>query len=169
MKKVKKNLYAEFAKTWDIYIDNYEDEIDFDTIKHYVKLRYKFGLPNELIKIASMPLLKEKGQVFNVKSGKKDNRFYQNNKCFANAAIMMIERGYSYVEGLFKFDGFTFAHAWNVDLQGNHIDFTLDAEGSEYLGIIIPKSLVYDIGYEKGCIWSAALPFIDEVLLNKYN
>ena len=124
---MKKQLYAEFAEAWDVWIDFRDDEIDFDLIKSIIKLESESEIPTGLVKIASMPLLKEKGQIFNVISGKKYKRVFNNNACYANAAKMMIDRGYGYVEGFVNRKGITFAHAWNVDLKGNHIDFTLDA------------------------------------------
>ena len=93
------------------------------------------------------PVLRRKGKFFSVNPGKKDRRKQKRRQCYTNAGRMMHE-GYGYVEGICidKRDGFQFTHAWNVDDEGNHWDFTLDdPENYDYWGIIIPVTKVYEV------------------------
>ena len=43
-------------------------------------------------------------------------------------------------------------------------DFTLkNAEEHDYFGVIIPKSIVYQVGQMNGYVWYAALQFLDDL------
>ena len=121
----------------------------------------------ELVLVESNSILEKKGQPFIVKSGKIDRRKQRLGCCYPNAARMM-KNGYGYVEGycINKNDGFKFGHAWNVDKDGNHLDFTFkNAEEYDYFGIVIPNRLVSEVGLRNGRVWFSALPFIEEVEL----
>lgn len=99
----------------------------------------------------------------------KKRRNHKLGYCYKNAANLTTDN-YGYVEGyaMNKNTGFRTAHAWNVDCMGNHFDTTFrNAEEYDYFGVIIPESVVYQIGAENGYIWFAALPFIDNLEFNQ--
>ena len=124
-------------------------------------------LLNELGLFESNSILDKHGQKFIVKSGKIDRRKQKLGNCYPNAAKKMMD-GYGYVEGycINKNAGFKFGHAWNVDKDGTHLDFTLDnSEEFDYFGIVIPNDLVYKVGYRNGGVWYSVLPFIEEIEL----
>ena len=77
----------------------------------------------------------------------------------------MMREGYDYVEGLVTNEfGSLLSHAWNVDENGNHIDFSVDENYLlTYWGIILPEELVQDVGNENGEISYCVLPFINIV------
>ena len=106
------------------------------------------------------PILNRKGKYFPVKAGKRDRRVHKSNQCYTNAG-RNLHKGYGYVEGLCinKTTGFTFSHAWNIDKEGNHLDFTIDdPETYDYLGIIIPDNIVYEVlGDQLGGVWTSVL------------
>lgn len=57
-----------------------------------------------------------------------------------------MEKGYQYVEGVIihKDSGLKISHAWNIDSQGNHVDFTIiNTDEYLYRGIVIPKNILY--------------------------
>ena len=105
-------------------------------------------------------ILSKKGKSFNVVS-----EINQSNKlgdCYFNA-VQMMNKGFGYVEGYAsdKVTHIKYAHAWNVDKEGNHIDFTLsNAEEHDYFGIVLTEGTVYEVGIRNGHIWFAALPFL---------
>lgn len=117
---------------------------------------------NMLVLEGADSILSKLGKECIVVSEKKRN--HKLGDCYNNAARMMDK--YEYVEGYAtkKNTSFRFAHAWNMDSKGNHLDTTIsNAEEYDYFGVVIPKSVVYDVGYENGGIWYAALPFIDNL------
>jgi len=116
---------------------------------------------NELILWEIRTILKKRGQKCNVLPSK--GRKFKLGKCYSNAVEMM-QRGYGYVEGFVidKQTGDYLAHAWNVDNNGNHFDFTFkDPQSYEYFGIHIPEEVVWEVGEKNGHIWYAVLPFVD--------
>ncbi len=121
-------------------------------------------LLNELILVESELILKKKGKKYEVKKGKSDRRKFREGNCYPNS-VKMMEKGYRYVEGYItrKSDSYTYGHAWNVNSDGTHFDFTLkDPEKNDYFGIIIPESVIWEVGEKNGKIWYSVLPFIDE-------
>ena len=74
----------------------------------------------------------------------------------------MIDKS-NFVEGVIisKDSGIKISHAWNVDSDGKHIDFTImDTNEYEYNGLIIPSKIVYEVGEKNGYIWYCCLPYI---------
>lgn len=119
---------------------------------------------NNLVLKATEPILSKKGKNCIVVSGQR--KYFKSGYCYRNAVKIMDEKGYDYVEGYAKHKktNIKIAHAWNVDGEGNHIDFTLkNAEEHDYFGVIIPKSIVYQVGQMNGYVWYAALPFLDNL------
>ncbi len=92
---------------------------------------------------------------------KKSNRM-KSGSCYANA-IEKMDEGYQYVEGVIinRGSGQKISHAWNIDSQGNHVDFTI-INTNEYLyrGIIIPEDILYAVGWKNGRIWYCCLPYL---------
>ena len=122
-------------------------------------------LLRELVLFESNSILDNHGLIFNVKSVKINRRNQKLGQCYDNATQMM-SKGYEYVEGycIRKRDGLKFGHAWNVDKDGTHVDFTFDIpEQYDYFGIVIPDKLVYDVGFRNGGVWYSVLPFVEEI------
>ena len=118
----------------------------------------------ELVLIESEFVLKKKSKKYIVSRGKSDRRKFREGNCYLNSANMM-SNGYDYVEGYVsrKSDGLIFGHAWNVNSNGDHIDFTLkDPENYDYFGVIIPEKVVWDVGVKNGHVWYSVLPFVDD-------
>jgi hypothetical protein len=127
-------------------------------ITHYNQLRKD----NEIKVYYSLQILSTGGRMFNVKPPNRKNRKMKLGYCYANA-IRRMKEGFEYVEGVItdKEKGFQISHAWNVDSEGNHIDFTImDTAKYEYNGIIIPDSLLEQISKKNGKIWYCSLPYI---------
>jgi hypothetical protein len=120
---------------------------------------------NQLVLIESEPILKKTGQKYHVTKGKIDRRKQKIGICYGNSALKMRE-GYGYVEGYVVNEktGYKMSHAWNVDSNGIHVDFTLDdPENYDYFGVIIPDKIVYRVGRENGRIWYSVLPFTKDI------
>ncbi|WP_297085420.1 hypothetical protein [uncultured Draconibacterium sp.] len=111
---------------------------------------------------ASANILNSYGREFKVKRGKIDRRTHKLGQCYWNSNKMMDE-GYQYVEGVIipKDGSSQFSHAWNVDGNGNHYDFTIDdPEKYTYIGIVLNEMNVMMVGYNNGCIHYCTLPFL---------
>jgi len=116
---------------------------------------------NELILLEIKNILETKGKKYNATKG--HSGVYRLGDCYSNAADLMNK--YDYVEGyaVSKSSLHKIAHAWNVDFNGNHIDYTLtDPEEYDYVGVVIPKSLVYKVGLRRGGVWFSTLSFLDD-------
>lgn len=117
---------------------------------------------NHLKVCASSDLLDSFGQVCEVKSGKKDRRTHKLGLCYYNS-VNMTEKGYKYVEGIVhpKDGSSPISHAWNVDKNGSHYDFTFDnPEDYIYTGVLLSERNLYQVGFNNGGIWFCALPFL---------
>lgn len=115
---------------------------------------------NELILWESRLILKKRGQKWNVMPS--EGRKFKLGLCFNNA-VQMMKKGFGYVEGFVKDKtGNYTAHAWNVDKNGIHFDFTYrDPSKYEYFGVIVPDKIVWMVGERNGYIWYSVLPFVD--------
>lgn len=111
----------------------------------------------------SWDLIEQQGTKVQVnKSIIPGNKFLKQNKLH-NARRICFENQYGYVEGIVinKIDNSKIAHIWNVDLNGNHVDMTLeDPQNYEYIGIQIPENLIYQVGFKHGGKWRFNLPFL---------
>lgn len=117
----------------------------------------------ELVVWESKRILSKKGKDFEVQEGKADRRKFRIGSCYRNAVEMMWN-GFGYVEGFVieKETGQYIGHAWNVDINNKHWDFTYkDPQNYEYFGIHVPKEVVCNVGAKNGHIWFAVLPFVD--------
>ena len=86
--------------------------------------------------------------------------------CYPNA-IKKMDKGYQYVEGIItdKISGEKISHAWNIDSNGRHIDFTiLETANYVYKGVIIPRHILNQVGLKNGGIWYCCLPYLELVL-----
>jgi len=122
---------------------------------------------NDLVIFESKKLLKKIGSPFNVSSPNRKDCCKEQGICYANAAEKMSQENIGYVEGIVqskKMPGIIVAHAWNVEKNGSHIDYTYEfPEDYNYYGVIIPTKIVFEVGSENGFIWYAVLPFIDNL------
>lgn len=111
----------------------------------------------------SWDLIEQQGTKVQVnKSIIPGNKFLKQNKLH-NARRICFENQYGYVEGIVinKIDNSKIAHVWNVDLNGNHVDMTMeDPQNYEYIGIQIPENLIYQVGFKHGGKWRFNLPFL---------
>ena len=116
----------------------------------------------------SWDLIEQQGTKVQVnKSIIPGNKFLKQNKLH-NARRICFENQYGYVEGIVinKIDNSKIANIWNVDLNGYHVDMTIeDPQNYEYIGIQIPENLIYQVGYKHGGKWRFNLPFL-QVNLN---
>jgi len=121
------------------------------------------GLFDNDIKIKySKPIIEKYGKIYNVSPPPKKSMKMKSGSCYGNAHRNR-EKGYEYVEGIIKSKetGYEISHAWNVDSNGNHFDFTImDTEKYVYKGIIVPLDLRYEISSKTGKVWYCFLPYI---------
>ena len=111
-------------------------------------------------------------QIMNSRSDRRKNPL---GSCYFNA-VNQINNGEVYVEGYtINIDSNNpFQHAWNIDVNGVHVDHTLSKLSEHYLfkGVAIPSDLVYQVGFRKSGVWGPVLPFLtDEELdtVREYN
>jgi len=100
-------------------------------------------LLNNLTIQESQLIWNKNGNAHFVISDTNHNQTLLPRKCYYNAVVMMKDN-YDYVEGYIIIKGteYKIAHAWNVDTQGNHIDFTIpDAEIFDYFGVMVEKPM----------------------------
>ena len=119
-------------------------------------------LDNDLKIEYSREIINTCGQVFEVSPPPKKSMKMKSGCCYGNAHSKR-EKGYGYVEGIIKdkSSGVEISHAWNVDSDGRHYDFTLiDTESYEYKGLIIPYDLRYEVASKTGKVWYCVLPYI---------
>jgi len=121
------------------------------------------GLNDNDLKVKySKPLIDAFGQLFQVSPPLKKTMKMKGGSCYGNAHSKR-EKGYEYVEGIIKNKntGLEISHAWNLDSNGKHFDFTImETDSYEYRGIVVPFSLRYDISEKTGKVWYCVLPYI---------
>jgi hypothetical protein len=113
----------------------------------------------------SEKILHQVGEIFDVFPPPKKSNKMKAQSCYRNA-IQKTYIGYQYVEGVIinKKSGYKISHAWNVNSEGNHIDFTiLYTEDYLYKGIILPGKIVSNVGFKNGSIMNCCLPYLDVV------
>jgi hypothetical protein len=117
---------------------------------------------NYLIVSLSQKIIDEKGQKFDVKKCKQKS--YNLGSCYPNSTRLMNDKKYKYVEGYVIKNGVKIGHSWNIDQEGNHIDFTFkNPQDFEYIGVVIPEKIVWEISKKNGNIWFCVLPFVDDI------
>lgn len=121
------------------------------------------GLLDNDIKVRyTKPIIDVYGQFFQVSPPPKKSMKMKSGSCYGNAHSKR-EKGYEYVEGIIidKITGMEISHAWNVDSNGGHFDFTLiDTHSYIYKGLVVPFSLRYQIAEKTGKVWYCVLPYI---------
>lgn len=113
----------------------------------------------------SEKILHQVGEIYDVFPPPKKSNKMKAQSCYRNA-ILKTYVGYQYVEGVIlnKKSGYKTSHAWNVNPQGKHIDFTiLNTDDYLYKGIILPEIIVSNVGFKNGCIMNCCLPYLDIV------
>jgi len=129
-------------------------------------LLQSFKRDNDLKVNYSQILLDLVGNDFDVFPPPKKSNKMKPQSCYPNAIKKMLE-GYQYVEGVitFKNSGDKISHAWNIDSNGRHVDFTiLETHKYFYNGIIIPGKTVSQVGKKNGGIWYCTLPYLKIVV-----
>ena len=124
---------------------------------------YLLDADNDLKVHYSEMILNEYGTIFQVFPPPKKSNKMKSGKCYPNAIKKMTEKGYQYVEGIItnKVNGQKISHAWNIDLEGKHIDFTVtNPDLYEYRGVIVPKDILFEVGMKNGFIWYCSLPYL---------
>lgn len=128
-----------------------------------IKSLQLFCLDNDLKVKYSEKLLEIVGDTFDVFSPAKKSNKMKPASCYPNS-IAKMNSGYQYVEGIIthKNSGQKISHAWNIDSNGKHVDFTiLKTDDYFYKGIIIPKKILYEVGFKNGGIWYCCLPYLE--------
>ena len=123
---------------------------------------YNQEVDNDMKVEYSMNIFKKIGQIFPVSPPSKKTLLMKNGNCYHNA-ITKMQKGFQYVEGVITSlqNGNKISHAWNVDSEGNHIDFTVrDCSKYEYIGVIKPINLLYEIGALNRHVWYTTLPYL---------
>lgn len=121
------------------------------------------GVDNDLKVKYSMEVLGKYGQICPVQPPRKRSQYMKTGRCYGNAARKYRDHKFQYVEGVatHKSTGIKISHAWNIDLDENHIDFTFsDPEEYEYHGVIIPYLIRFEVGLKNGGIDYCVLPFL---------
>ena len=123
------------------------------------------GLNDNDLKVKySKPIIDKYGEYFIVHPPLKKSMKMKSGSCYGNAHKKNRDNGYKYVEGIIrsKYTGIEISHAWNVDTNGKHFDFTItDTENYDYYGIIVPFDLRYEISSKTGKVWYCVLPYIN--------
>jgi hypothetical protein len=121
---------------------------------------------NDLKVNYSQSLLDLVGEDFDVFPPPKKSSKMRFGSCYTNA-IKKMDQGYQYVEGIItqKNSGQKISHAWNIDPNGKHVDFTiLETANYVYKGVIIPRHILCQVGFKNGGIWYCCLPYLNLVL-----
>ena len=129
------------------------DKTYYKRLKEISPLNISDEINNALKVKYSSSILKKYGQLYNVKSPPKKSQIMKIGSCYSNSIKKMSKCYFSYVEGVItnRKSGFKISHAWNVNSIGEHIDFTIkQPEEFEYIGIIIPSLLLYQVGEKNG-------------------
>jgi len=110
----------------------------------------------------AMQVLRKHGHFFDVYPPPKKSMRMKEQSCYRNAGSKL-SKGYGYVEGVItsKKTGFEISHAWNVDADGRHVDFTImDTDQYTYLGVVIPWPLISEIAFFTKAEWYTFLPYL---------
>jgi len=110
----------------------------------------------------AMQVLRKHGQIFEVYPPRKKSMRMKEQSCYGNAGSKR-SKGYGYVEGIItsKKTGFEISHAWNVDADGRHVDFTImETDQYTYLGVVIPWPLISEVAFSTKAEWYTVLPYL---------
>lgn len=124
---------------------------------------FQLGIDNKLKVQYSLLVLNKVAENFEVFPPTPKSRRLKKGNCYANS-ISKMQNGFQYVEGVItdKESNLQISHAWNVDKDGNHIDFTImETHRFEYKGVIIPPIIIYEVGSKNGHVWYCCLPYLE--------
>ena len=100
-----------------------------------------------------------------IKNSRSNKRKNPLGRCYFNSVNHM-DKGEVYIEGyaINLISNYPFQHAWNIDVNGCHVDHTLSKSSENYLfkGVALPSELVYQVGFRKGGFWGPVLPYLSE-------
>jgi hypothetical protein len=142
------------------------DENEYQKRFKELKLLQIVERDNDLKVNYSQSLLDLVGKDFDVFPPPKKSSKMKSGSCYTNA-IKKLDKGYQYVEGIItdKISGEKISHAWNIDSNGRHIDFTiLETANYVYKGVTISRHILYQIGFKNGGIRYCCLPYLNLVL-----
>jgi hypothetical protein len=120
------------------------------------------GIDNSLKVEFALQVLNKHGRIFEVYPPPKRSMRMKEQFCYSNA-VSKRSKGYGYVEGVItsKKTGFEISHAWNVDADGRHVDFTImETDQYTYLGVVIPWPLVSEVAFSTKPMWYTTLPYL---------
>ena len=95
---------------------------------------------------------------------KVDRRKIKFGNCYGNSSNRLNEN-HLYVEGIStnKKTLHQVYHAWNINKNHTHIDYTFAEISDEftYQGLIIPSKIVREVGYRKHGVLGPVIPFLN--------
>ena len=103
------------------------------------------------------------GEIFDVIHYKLPRKRPRLGKCYITAYEIARDHNLLYVEGHLTEigTGKKIAHAWNVDNEGNHVDFTFkNPKQYQYKGVVIPFETVYEVNSKRSATF-CILPFLE--------
>lgn len=103
------------------------------------------------------------GEIFEVIHYKLPNKRPRLGKCYITAYEVARDYNLLYVEGHLTEigTGNQIAHAWNVDKEGKHVDFTFKNPNKyQYKGVVIPFETVYEVNSKRSATF-CILPFLE--------
>jgi len=103
------------------------------------------------------------GEIFEVIHYKLPRKRPRLGKCYITAYEIARDNNLLYVEGHLTEigTGKQIAHAWNVDNEGNHVDFTFkNPKQYQYKGVVIPFETVYEVNSKRSATF-CILPFLE--------
>lgn len=121
------------------------------------------GRDNSIKVKYSEEILNQFGKQFDVFPPPKKSNKMKIGSCYRNA-LNKLEAGYQYVEGIIthKKSRIKISHAWNIDRDGRHFDFTiLETHEYNYKGIILPEDVLTMVGFKNGGIRYCSLPYLE--------
>jgi hypothetical protein len=103
------------------------------------------------------------GEIFDVIHYKLPRKRPRLGKCYITAYEIARDNNLLYVEGHLTeiSTGKQIAHAWNVDKEGQHVDFTFkNPKEYQYKGFVIPFETVYEVNRKRGATF-CIIPFLE--------
>lgn len=145
---------------------NLINEREYERRLEEITYHHQLGIDNKFKVQYSLPILNRVGENFEVFPPTPKTRRLKEGNCYANS-ISKMQKGFQYVEGVItdKESNLQISHAWNIDSDGKHIDFTImETQRFEYKGVIIPPSTLYKVGSKNGNVWYCCLPYLEVTL-----
>jgi hypothetical protein len=118
---------------------------------------------NDLIIDLGKKAIEGFGEIFEVIHYKLPQKRPRLGKCYITAYEVARDYNLLYVEGHLTeiVTGKQIAHAWNVDNEGKHVDFTFNNPNKyQYKGVVIPFETVYEVNRKRSATF-CILPFLE--------